>query len=146
MGELLMPGVLLTPLKIIPLETGDVMHGMTLHSPGFSGFGEAYFSWAQKGPVKGWKRHRQMVLNLVVPIGAIKFVLYDGREEMPTYQQFFTVIMSPQNYQRLTIPPMIWNGFAGVGESHNMLLNLASIPHDPQEADRLDLHEIPYPW
>ena len=39
-----MDGVTLTPLRRIPLEKGDVLHGMKATETTFSGFGEAYFT------------------------------------------------------------------------------------------------------
>lgn len=141
-------GVILTRLRVIPGHAGGVLHAMKRTDASFCGFGEAYFSTVNKGQVKAWKRHREMTLNLVVPCGEIKFVLYDDRTESPTCGKIFEVVLSRGNYQRLTVPPMIWMGFMGIGDGLNMLLNIASIPHDPQEADRLDIDEarIQYDW
>lgn len=141
-------GVMLTPLKIIFGDTGDILHAMKRTDASFCGFGEVYFSTVNKGQVKAWKRHREMTLNLVVPCGEVKFVLYDDRTESPTCGNVFEVVLSRGNYQRLTVHPMIWTGFMGIGDGLNMLLNIASIPHDPQESDRLDVHNelIQYNW
>jgi dTDP-4-dehydrorhamnose 3,5-epimerase len=144
----MLEGVNITPLKIILGENGDVMHAMKCTDPSFCGFGEAYFSTVKKGSVKAWKCHKQMTLNIVVPCGRIKFVLWDGRKASPTYSQFLEIILSPENYHRLTVPPTIWMGFQGLDEGLNMLLNIADIPHDPDEAERLETHNntIKYEW
>ena len=42
-----------------------------------------------------------------------------------------------QHYQRLTVPPGIWVAFSGEGPGENIVLNIASIPHDPVEAETL---------
>lgn len=139
-------GVLLSPLKIIDVPGGDILHGMTCSSPGYRGFGEAYFSVVNQDSVKAWKRHQKMVLNLVVPIGAIRFVIYDDRQTSSSYGQFQEIFLSKNNYHRLTVPPMVWMGFQGVGSDTNMLLNIADIKHDPAEADRKNLNEIEYDW
>jgi dTDP-4-dehydrorhamnose 3,5-epimerase len=39
------------------------------------------------------------------------------------------------NYQRLTLPPNLWFAFQGRSAGLNLMLNLASIPHDPDESD-----------
>ena len=70
-------GVYLTQLKDIGTNGGSVLHAMKKSDDGFRGFGEAYFSVVDYGIVRGWKRHREMTLNLVVPVGEIKFVLID---------------------------------------------------------------------
>lgn len=141
-------GVILTPLKIIPGDAGDVLHVLKKIESSFHGFGEAYFSTIKKGTIKAWKRHHEMTLNLVVPCGKIKFVLYDDRKDSSTYNEFFEIILSRENYQRLTLPPMIWMGFKGLDDGLNMLLNIANIPHDPEESDRLDVvnNKINYKW
>ncbi len=139
-------GVFLNPLRIIEGEPGDVMHALKRSEPEFSGFGEAYFSTVHQGKFKGWKRHRRMVLNLVVPVGGIKFVIHDDREGSSSNGNFFEVELSLNNYQRLTVPPMVWMGFQGLSSGPNMLLNVASILHDPDESDRRDPETIPFAW
>ena len=138
--------VIITPLRIIPGDSGDVMHALKQPEDSFQGFGEAYFSTVKNGAVKGWKRHQRMILNLVVPMGAIRFVLYDGRPDSKSFQSFQELTLSRENYKRLTVPPGIWMAFQGIGEDENILLNIASIPHDPNEADNLPLlnDQIPY--
>ena len=136
---------MLTPLKIIDTLGGDVLHGLKQNDPGYAGFGEAYFSSVEAGTVKGWKRHRRMTLNLVVPVGAVRFVVYDDRPESPTCGVFQCVTLSTNNYQRLTVPPMVWMAFQGMEEG-GMLLNIASIEHYPEEADRKAIEEIAFSW
>ena len=138
--------VILTPLKIIPGNDGDVLHAIKNYDDGFSDFGEAYFSSINCDRVKAWKRHDRMTLNIIVPIGEIRFVLYDEREKSATKSTFFEVNLSRNNYQRLTVPPGIWMGFQGISDSLNLLLNVADIPHNPDEVERCDLKKINYDW
>ena len=140
-----MEGVTLHPLKHIVVPKGDIYHALKATDEGYAGFGEAYFSQIEHGQAKGWKRHNRMVLNLVVPVGAVKFVIYDDRKESATKGQFFEVVLSPEsNYQRLTVAPGLWMAFYGVGEGLSMLMDIIPEPHDPSEGDRKDLSEIPY--
>ena len=141
----MMEGVTLHPLRHIVVPKGDIYHALKATDEGYDGFGEAYFSQIAHGQAKGWKRHNRMVLNLVVPVGAVKFVVFDDREESSTRGQFFEVVLSPErNYQRLTVAPGLWMAFYGVGEGISMLMDIIPQPHDPEEADRKDLAEIPY--
>ena len=139
-------GVKLIPLKVIPTEGGDVLHGMKHTDEGFDGFGEAYFSTIEHGAVKAWKRHRKMTLNLIVPYGSIEFIIHDDRDSSKTKGVFESIKISRDNYHRLSVPPMLWLGFKGCSEGQNILLNIASIPHDPNEADNLDESDIDYNW
>lgn len=122
------------------------MHALKQHESSFQGFGEAYFSTVEKQAVKGWKKHMRMVLNLIVPSGAIRFVLYDDRPASKSFQTIQELILSKENYQRLTVPPGIWMAFQGISDGLNMLLNIASIPHDPTEADSLPVQNELIPF
>ena len=133
-----MDGVILTPLKQICTPKGYVFHAMKKSDNGFAGFGEAYFSFVNKGDIKGWKKHTKMTLNLIVPVGEIEFVVYDENSK-----EFFSVMLSQKNYQRLSVAPGLWMAFRGLDEN-NLLLNLASIEHDPSEALTCDINEIKY--
>ena len=138
--------VLITKLDVIDTPGGNVMHGMKETGAGYAGFGEAYFSIVDTDAIKAWKRHHEMVLNLIVPVGTVRFVLFDDRSESTTCGEYQEVILSRNNYQRLTVPPMLWMGFQGGAEDANILLNVASVPHRPDEVDRLALEEIEYHW
>ena len=87
-----------------------------------------------------------MTLNLIVPVGKIRFVLFDKRKNSSTIEQFAEITLSLENYKRLTIPPGIWLAFMGVGENQNLLLNIASIEHNPEESDKKNINEIKYKW
>lgn len=131
-------GVLASPLRVIQGDKGSIRHILRRDMPGFSGFGEAYFSTVHEGETKGWKCHREMVLNLAVPIGSIRFFLFDERD--PQLNPKWSLIdLGSDNYLRLTVPPGVWMAFRGIGSKENWLINLASIPHDPDEADSLPL-------
>jgi len=139
-------GVILTPQKIVSVEGGNVLHAMKRDDPGYTGFGEAYFSRVESQAIKAWKRHRKMTLNLVVPVGLIRFIIVDDRNEKAAKPHYQEVILSKDNYNRLSVPPMVWVGFQGLSKGNAMLLNIASIPHDPDESDSKDINEIEFDW
>lgn len=132
--------ILLTPLKNIPTQGGDVLHVMKKSDSGFAGFGEAYCSWVEQGAVKAWKRHLSMTINLVVPVGCVSFVFVDEkknqREEM----------IGEQCYQRITVPPGLWFGFQGISSPSSLIINLANIPHDPDEVERKEMENFNFDW
>lgn len=124
----------LTPLKQIEHEKGDLYHAMKSSDAGFAGFGETYITTVHKGCVKGWKLHTVMCMNLVVPVGAVRFYLRDKSTGLGT-----SYLLGPANYQRLTVPPGFWMAFEGVDAGLNMVVNMASIEHDPLEATTVAL-------
>tara|TARA_B110000879_G_C11028670_1_gene453950 strand:+ start:528 stop:935 length:408 start_codon:yes stop_codon:yes gene_type:complete len=133
-------GVTLTALKQINHPKGNVYHAMKSSDYGYDGFGEAYFSTINKEDIKGWKKHTKMTLNIIVPVGEIEFIFYDEDEGA-----FESIKLSHKNFQRLTLKPNIWMAFRGI-DSYNMLLNLASIEHDPEESINKNIEDIKYAW
>lgn len=114
----------------------------------FEAFGEIYFSCVFPGAIKAWHIHKRMTLNYAVPLGEIRFVLYDDRPDSPTRGEVQEMILGPENYCLVTVPPMIWNGFKGLGSETSIVANCATIPHDPDEIVRRDPMDsyIPYDW
>lgn len=141
-------GVIITPLKQISDERGKIMHMLRSDSPVFKAFGEIYFSCVYPGVVKGWHLHEKMILNYAVPHGAIQFVLYDDRPSSPTKGEIQEIVLGPDHYFLVTVPPLVWNGFKGLGAEMSIVANCASIPHDPCEIKRIDPFDpsIPYNW
>lgn len=138
-------GVTITLLKIIEHPKGNILHALKKNENEFDDFGEAYFSAINKNEIKGWKKHSEMILNLIVPVGKVKFVIFDKRENSKTKNQFFEIIINHENYCRLTLKPDLWFAFQGLDE-HNLILNIASIEHSPAESKNAELDFLNYNW
>jgi dTDP-4-dehydrorhamnose 3,5-epimerase len=141
-------GVIVTPLKQIFDERGKVMHMLREDSPAFTRFGEIYFSCVHPGAIKAWHLHKRMTLNYAVIFGEIKCVLYDDRPGSPTCGKVQEYFLSPENYNLLTVPPLVWNGFKAIGDRSAIVANCATLPHDPNEIERKPAFDpgIPYDW
>jgi len=142
-------GVKIEEIKKIPDDRGMIMHIMKSSDSSYENFGEVYCSTVYPGVVKGWHIHKIMTLNYVVIRGMIKFALYDPREDSPTFKETQTIYMGDNNYVRVTVPPGVWNGFKGMGQSESYVINFTDIAHDPNEIFRMDPHEneiINYDW
>ena len=72
--------IVIEKLKKIATPGGDIMHFLKSSSNGYRKFGEVYFSWINENAIKAWKKHNKMTLNLVVPIGKVKFVFHDNKK------------------------------------------------------------------
>lgn len=144
----MLEGVQIIPLRQIVDERGKVMHMLRADAPHFRSFGEVYFSAAHPGAVKAWHLHKKMILNYAVPVGKIKLVLFDDREGSASKGKIQVIFLGPDNYNLVVIPPLVWNGFKAVGPETALVANCASMPHDPDEIERLDPAEnmIPYDW
>lgn len=132
--------IIVTKLSKIKTINGDVMHVIKKNEKSFKKFGEAYFSWIECNSIKGWKKHNKMIMNLVVPIGNVKFVFLS----LPSLS-FKEIIIGQSNYCRLTVPSNIWFGFKGLSDN-NLILNIASIMHDPNETETCKIDKFEYNW
>lgn len=133
-------GVLSRSLQIIRDERGAVLHMLRVDSAVFKTFGEVYFSEVNRQVVKAWKRHRTMTQHFAVPVGKVKFVIYDNRPDSKTTGQVAEyVIGRPENYRLLVVPPMLWYGFQGLGGSKSIIANCTDIPYSPEESEQADI-------
>ncbi len=142
-------GVSIHPLKQIGDDRGMVMHMLRSDAPFFESFGEVYFSTVKRGVIKGWKRHRRMTQNYAVPVGEIRIVIWDDRPDSKTKGTAQEIQVGFGKYGLVHIPPRVWYAFQGAGETaESLVVNVASIPYDPEEAETrpIDVLTVPYRW
>ena len=140
--------VKITPLKIISDNRGKVIHMLRTDSQVFEKFGEIYFSTIYHQSIKGWHLHKESTLNYVCIKGKVKLVLFDNRKESSTKGVYQELILSPEDYFLVTIPPNIWNGFKGLDEAESIIANCLTLPHDEKEIVRKDPFDksFSYKW
>jgi dTDP-4-dehydrorhamnose 3,5-epimerase len=139
-------GVFLTPLKIIGDDRGAVMHMLKHTDPVFKGFGEVYFSTIRVGQRKEWRRNRVATAQIAVPIGNVRLVLSDQRSDSATCNSVWDIDLGAENYQLLTIPPMIWYALQNIGAADALVTNCSSAVHDPNAVERRDFAHPPLPY
>ena len=114
-------------LKIFSKQEGDVLHAIKKNDPFIKEFGEVYFSKINYMKIKGWKKHLKMTLNLVVPIGNVKFFFVDS------YGNERKLSIGEDNYVKITIPPNIWFAFKGLKKPYSLIMNFADLEHNKEE-------------
>ncbi len=134
-------------IKVVHLSTFDVEGGSVLHAIkkddiGYKGLGEVYFSFINPSAIKAWKLHKRMTLNLVVPLGKVRFVFCDS----PNSGNYRVEDVGEGNYVRLTVPPNIWFGFQGIAKYPSLVTNIADLKHDVNEVTRKEIAEFCYKW
>ena len=89
-----------------------------------------------------------MTLNYAAVLGEIKLVLYDARTNSKTKGQVQEFFLSQKNYKLVSVPPLIWNGFMGIGNTTAIVANCADLPYDDTEIKRKSAFDkdIPYNW
>jgi dTDP-4-dehydrorhamnose 3,5-epimerase len=146
MTDIGIAGVTLTPLREIVDARGAVLHMLRADAADFTAFGECYFSLVNPGCVKAWKRHHRQSQNLAVPMGRMRFVVCDTREHSATHGAMRIVDLGrPGHYARLHLPPLVWYGFACVGDASALVANCADLPHDPAESEAVAIEQVPLP-
>ena len=143
MGPISLNDIFLTPLNQIEVKGGNVLHALKESSFGYHGFGEAYFSSVEKGAIKAWKLHKKMFMNLIVPVGVVRFVFCLNNKFI---NDFRIEEIGNQNYSSITVPPGIWFGFMGLANHKSLILNVANIEHDKNEVEKLDINSIAFRW
>ncbi len=141
-------GIKISPLKIISDNRGSVMHMLRNDSKVFEKFGEIYFSTIFKEKIKAWHLHKEATLNYACVYGKVKLALFDERKTSKTFGTYQELILSPDNYFLITIPPNIWNGFKGISEGHSIIANCLNLPHNEKEMVRCDIKDkrFDYEW
>ena len=140
--------VVISPLKIISDDRGNVMHMLRKDSKVFRNFGEIYFSTIFENKIKAWHLHKESYLNYVCMNGSVKLVLYDDRDNSPSKNKYQEILLSQQNYNLVTIPPNIWNGFKGLHFKESIIANCLTLPHNENEMVRKDPNDkaFNYKW
>jgi dTDP-4-dehydrorhamnose 3,5-epimerase len=142
-------GLEIVPVKVFENEKGKLLHVLRCDSSFFEKFGEAYMSVTYPGVIKGWKYHKTLRQNFVVPAGTVKFVFYDDRIDSLTKGNIVEIETGESNYFLLKIPAQLWYSFKTISQTSSIILNCATEPHDPTESINLELsmaNNIPYHW
>jgi dTDP-4-dehydrorhamnose 3,5-epimerase len=132
-------------IKIIKLKSfkndkGDVFRAFRKNEHKIGKFGEVYFSWIKRNAIKGWKLHKKMHMNLVVPVGAVKFVFCHNNK-------FKEIVIGEKKYSRIYVPSNILFAFQNVSRKKSLVVNYSNIIHQKKEETiNLSLKELNYLW
>ena len=143
-------GVKVKKLKVIPDERGRVMEILRNDDELFKKFGQSYLTTAYPGVVKAWHFHKKQTDYMAVISGMMKIVLYDSREDSPTYREVNEIFAGEFNPVRVKIPPGVCHGFKCISPGEAVVINTVTQPYSYNDPDefRIDPHQndIPYDW
>ena len=113
------------------------MHMLRNDDELFTTFGECYFSEVFPEKIKGWKCHTSQTQNLAVPVGKVKFIIFDNRVNSNTKGKLEEVTLGRlKNYKRLKIPPGLWYSFKCISKNKALIeTTWLSNMRDPSEKD-----------
>ena len=136
-----MKNIKVSKINKIELQEGDLYKFIDNKNKNFNEFGEVYFSSIKPKSVKAWKLHKKMTLNIVVPVGKVRFALFDDTEK-----KMFEVKIGQNDYKLLTIKPNTWYGFQGISNEISLVANLTDMRHDEKEMSRQSDDFFPFDW
>lgn len=143
-------GVTVKKLRVIPDERGYLMEMLRADDPFFKKFGQVYLTAAYPGVVKGWHYHKVQTDHFAAVSGMAKAVLYDLRQDSPTYKELNEFFMGAQNPILLVIPPRVAHGIKAIGTNPALVVNCPSEMYNYTTPDEYRIspnsNEIPYNW
>ncbi|MGQ9458433.1 MAG: dTDP-4-dehydrorhamnose 3,5-epimerase family protein [Anaerolineae bacterium] len=143
-------GVRTRKLRLIPDERGFLMEMLRSDWEEFQKFGQVYVTAVYPGVVKGWHYHKVQTDYFICVAGMAKVVLYDAREDSPTYGEVNEFFMGTLNPMLLVIPPGVMHGFKGISQEMALIVNVPTelYRYDQPDEYRLPAHtdQIPYDW
>ena len=124
--------------KTIFNSKGNIIKFIKKNDKNYMKFGEVYFTWIKKDYLKGWKFHKKMHMNLIVPVGKIRCFFYDKKRNKK-----ISFSLSDKKSGTLYVPPKIWFAFQNIDKKKDSLLvNFSNIIHDKNETINKDLEQI----
>lgn len=143
-------GVQVKQLKYVPDERGFILELLRSDDTFFQKFGQVYLSVIYPGVIKGWHFHKIQTDHFAVIKGMAKIVLYDQRQDSPTYNLINEFGIGELNPQLIVIPPLILHGVKGISTQPAYLINCPTETYNHNKPDeyRIDPHDptIPYDW
>lgn len=143
-------GVKTKKLRVIPDERGRLMEILRNDDELFLQFGQVYMTTTYPGVVKAWHLHKGQTDNVACIQGMVKLVLYDPREQSPTYRQVDQFYLGLHNPLLVQIPMGVYHGWMCIGTEEAIVVNIPTerYNYDSPDEFRIDPHDndIPYDW
>ncbi len=98
-----------------------------------------YTASIRPGKVKGWQMHKLQFDRVFPIVGFMKWVLWDSREDSPTYGMINEVYMSEQNRNLVIIPPFVFHAVQNVGLMDAYFVNNPTMPYNHNDPDKYRL-------
>ena len=108
----------------------------------------SYCFTVRPNKVKGWAVHAKHIDRYYVMFGEMLAVLYDAREDSPTYGMVNEIYLSEHNRRLVTIPIGVWHADQNVGTKDVIGINFPTRPYEHEDPDKYRLsvgtEKIPY--
>ena len=143
-------GVDIRRAKTIPDDRGSICE---IFNPAW-GFGPdyplvyVYQVTVRPGKIKGWVVHYTYDDRLFHSQGDVRWVMYDAREDSPTYQMVNEVYLTEYDRSLITIPRGVVHAVQNIGHETALFVSMPTKPYDHANPDKhripIGSDEIPY--
>jgi dTDP-4-dehydrorhamnose 3,5-epimerase len=103
-----------------------------------------------RGGLSAWHAHERTVDRLFVTHGRARIVLYDAREDSPTFGLINEFTFGAIRPALVIVPPQVWHGVQNVADGPSTILNLVDRAYDYATPDHwrvpADSPLIPFVW
>ena len=145
----LIHGVLVKEINNVPKDNGVLTEVFRLDWALDGGRIEQVFQVTLKpGAISAWHVHDTTTDRLFVADGLMKIVLYDARDDAPTYGRINEFRLGALRPGLLVVPPGVWHGVQNIGPGGGRLLNLVDCAYRYADPDHWklppDSDRIPY--
>ena len=128
-------GVEIKQLVTHPDDRGFFRELLRSDDPFYSGFGQTSVTITYPGVIKAFHYHEHQDDIWYVAQGMAQCVLYDMRQDSPTYKQTQVVYAGEQNPVLIKIPIGVAHGYRVIGPQPVMLLYHTTKPYDAKNPD-----------
>ena len=108
----------------------------------------SYVWTIRPGWVKGWAMHKLHEDRYCLISGEMKVVLFDARDDSPTFGRVQEIYLSQQRRQIISIPVGVWHADENVGTADAVVVNFPTVQYDHANPDKyrlpIDTDLIPY--
>lgn len=148
-NQTIIDGVKIQPVAHVPTGYGYLteMYRSDWKVDGF-GVDQVFQGVLEPGRITAWHAHGVTTDRLFVSLGLLKVVLYDARQESPTYQVVNQFRVGTVRPALVVVPPGVWHGVENVHSSTSVLVNIVDHAYRYEQPDHYrlphDSPQIPY--
>lgn len=134
--------VIFRPTRPVPHEDGHVAEVSRASWPEIGEpIVQVHLTTTLPGRHRAWGLHQRSTDRLFVVSGLVKFAVYDGRLDSPSYGCVNELTVSEKNPGLLIVPPNLYHGWKNIGVNEAIIINMPSVMYNYEAPDALDL-----PW
>jgi len=89
--------------------------------------------------VKGWVVHKEQEDRIFNCAGTLRVVLFDSREDSPTYQMINQFVLSERSPSIINFPIGVFHAIQNIGDTDAIFINMPNKPYNHENPDKFRL-------